>query len=202
MPTTTSFAVSSSARSSRGRKLRIVLGAFDGLHERTGAAGDQAHHLAGPRRERRRALDGVEHAEPARRAGPAVDEAAALVHARGDRVDRGGDARQLVAHRLGDVAVLVVHHRHEVERRQRVELQRARVPRFGRQVRQVDAGHGRPMLAPPVVRREPQSRATGTATPVGVVAGPAERLRCRIAAARRRCLPTPHRRPCRPPGTP
>ena len=56
-----------------GGVLGVVLGPFDGPRQGGRAAGDEADDQPGRGVERRRALGGVEHAEPAGGAGPDVD---------------------------------------------------------------------------------------------------------------------------------
>ena len=58
-----------------------------------------------------------------------------------DRVDGFGDARQRVAHRVGDAAILLVHRSHEVDRRHRIEFLGARVARLGQQRGEIRFGH-------------------------------------------------------------
>ena len=60
-----------------GGEFGVVLGPLDGSRERRRAAGDDADDQSRRGVERRRALGGVEHAEPAGRAGPDVDQPAA-----------------------------------------------------------------------------------------------------------------------------
>ena len=72
-------------------------------------AGDQAEHDVAVGAEGRRDLSRVKDAQPAGRAGPNVDEAAALAYPRGGGLDGGGDGGKSRAHRPGDRGVAVVH---------------------------------------------------------------------------------------------
>ena len=92
IPTTTSRALTPSARSSRGldrgrpRPLR--------RHgSRRSATGDQSHDQLGRRAERRRTLRGVQDAEPARSPRPDIDQPAPLAESLGRPLDRPGHGR-------------------------------------------------------------------------------------------------------------
>ena len=82
MPTKTSLSLKLMRLQVLLAEFGVVLGPFDGPGQRGRAAGDDADHLARRGVEGRRAFGGVEHAEPAGRAGPAVDQPAARPRSR------------------------------------------------------------------------------------------------------------------------
>ena len=85
-----------------------VLGVLAGEPQRPVAAGDQALEQICGDGERRRALAGVQHAEPAAGARSYVEEAAAARKALSDGVDGLRDVRQLGVDSGGDGRVLSV----------------------------------------------------------------------------------------------
>ena len=107
--------------------LGVVFRGFDGAVARLVAAGDDALHEFGRDAEGRRALRGVEHAEPARRPRADVEESAAPPQALHYCLDGARHLREHEPHGLRHARVLLVHQTDDLRGRQAADLARARV---------------------------------------------------------------------------
>ena len=135
--------VSEAANSGGGEVARAffgrVFGLLEGPAQGSVAAGDDPLHQRGRDGKRRRALAGIEYAEPSAGSRSDVEEAAALGEALGDGVDRARDGGQLRLDRRGDGRVLPVNQCEHLQRGELVDVRGARVARFGGEGRKI--GH-------------------------------------------------------------
>ncbi len=104
IPITVSSGPDAGGVDGRSPRLRVVLRAFDGVHDRTGPSGHDREHQFGRSAEGWAALRGVEHADTAGGSGADVDQATALRHAGGRGLDRGDDLSEGALHATGTVA--------------------------------------------------------------------------------------------------
>ena len=116
-----------------------VFGVLEGPAQGSVAAGDDPLHQRGRDGKRRRALAGIEYAEPAAGSRADVEEAAALGEALGDGVDGARDGGQLRLDRRGDDRVLPVDEGEHLQRGELIDARGARVARFGGEGRKI--GH-------------------------------------------------------------
>ena len=124
MPTTTSLAPTWRASISPRPALTSSSAPSIDLISAGQSAGDDAHHHLGRRAEGRRALGGVEHAEPAAGAGADVEQPAARAERSLDQVDGAGDVRARAGDRGGHGGVFGADEIHDLERGRGVDGRR------------------------------------------------------------------------------
>ena len=142
MPTTTSLGPTRRASISPMPGVHVVLGALDRLDQRRQPAGDDADDHLRRRAERRRALGGVEHAEPAAGAGADVEQPAARAERRLDQIDGAGDLLPRRGHRRGNAGVLGADEIDDLERGGGIDGGAAGVAPFGQARVEVVVRHG------------------------------------------------------------
>jgi hypothetical protein len=118
----------------------VVFGAFHGLLERAGAAGDARHVASRRDAEGWTKLSRVERGQSARGAGAEEHDSAPTLPALEGQVDRAGQLWQRRPNGGRDALVLVVEAFQHAQRVQAVEVGRARVRLLGWQA--VERGHG------------------------------------------------------------
>src|SRR5438874_2369351 len=94
-----------------GARIRVVLGPLARAEDGGAAAGHDPLHAARRRAERRRALRGLEHTEPAAGAGADEDQPAAGGEGGDDQIDGGGDLTRDAPDRAHGARVLAIHQR-------------------------------------------------------------------------------------------
>ena len=115
-----------------------ILRPFDSTHECMLPACDEADNPIGRDAECRRALDRIEHAEPARGACPEVDDSAACRKRIACPFHGRGNFAEHVVHGSCDLCILRVHHLDKLARAHLVEMHGPGIARFGRKLPEVD----------------------------------------------------------------
>src|SRR5690606_32291198 len=110
--------------------LEVVLGAFARAEDGILTARHDRVHQTGRGPERRRHLGRLDDAQPAARAGPDEDQAAALAQRLDDNLDAVGDALALAVDRRDDLAILGDEEIDDVEHRHAIDAERVRIDRF------------------------------------------------------------------------
>ena len=111
-----------------------VLCAFDGMRQRGVAACDDALHELRVGVKGRRALSGVEYAEPPAGTRAEVEEASASGELLADQLDGRGDRRACVRERAAQLRVFLLDERDRREGVELVQVARARVAALGGKV--------------------------------------------------------------------
>ena len=119
------------ARHRIGAGAFVVLGLLGAAHQGVEPAGHHEDDAVHRPVEGRRQFAAVLHADPPRRAGPDIDDAAALLQRRQRVLDRGGDGRERRAHASGGLDLRLVHGVEHFRSRQGIEVGVARVDALG-----------------------------------------------------------------------
>ena len=138
------------------RGVGIVLGALDRGDQRPFAASEDALHQSRVGAESGRAFGSVEHSQPAAGARADVEQPATVRQGRADEFDRRGDLRPRGVQGGVHLDVVALEQLDRGLERERVELERTGVPRFGGELLvSVRGGHLALRPGDGAFRREP-----------------------------------------------